>query len=187
MYGSFSFTFASAFPCGFAHRIGQTKEVRVIRLVTTNSVEETILSRANYKLDMDGKIIQAGRFDNKSTNAEREAMLRALLEATPEDAEKQSDINDDDELNKIIARNDEELELYKRIDEEREREEQDSWQSKGHGGAKPSRLISVEELPDNYRNDDISSYIQVEDVNKQRSARRDGEVRYDGTTLLSIF
>jgi len=163
-----------------AHRIGQTKEVRVIRLVTSNSVEETILSRANYKLDMDGKIIQAGRFDNKSTNAEREAMLRALLEATPEDAEKQSDINDDDELNEIIARNDAELELYKRIDEEREEAEQEAWQAKGKDGSKPPRLISTEELPENYRTDDISRYIEVEDLNKQRTARRDGEVRYDG-------
>jgi ATP-dependent helicase STH1/SNF2 len=58
-----------------AHRIGQTKEVRIYRLVTVESVEEMILARAQYKLNLDGKIIQAGKFDQKSTNEEREAML----------------------------------------------------------------------------------------------------------------
>ena len=41
-----------------AHRIGQTKEVRILRLITSKSVEEAILARAQYKLDIDGKVIQ---------------------------------------------------------------------------------------------------------------------------------
>lgn len=58
-----------------AHRIGQTKEVRIFRLISTNSIEENILARANYKLDIDGKVIQAGKFDNRSTEEDREAFL----------------------------------------------------------------------------------------------------------------
>ena len=46
-----------------AHRIGQTKEVRILRLITEDSVEEAILSRAHAKLEIDGKVIQAGKFD----------------------------------------------------------------------------------------------------------------------------
>src|ERR1700730_1238596 len=48
-----------------AHRIGQTKEVRVYRLITIDSVEEYILTRAQFKLDVDSKVIQAGKFDQK--------------------------------------------------------------------------------------------------------------------------
>lgn len=58
-----------------AHRIGQTKEVRIFRLISANSIEENILARANYKLDIDGKVIQAGKFDNRSTDEDREAFL----------------------------------------------------------------------------------------------------------------
>ena len=58
-----------------AHRIGQTKAVRVYRLITEKSIEEAILARAREKLSMDGKVIQAGKFDNKSTAQEREEML----------------------------------------------------------------------------------------------------------------
>ena len=43
-----------------AHRIGQTKEVRIFRLITSNSIEEYILEKAQFKLSLDGKVIQAG-------------------------------------------------------------------------------------------------------------------------------
>lgn len=39
-----------------AHRIGQRNEVRVLRLMTVNSVEERILAAARYKLNMDEKV-----------------------------------------------------------------------------------------------------------------------------------
>lgn len=54
-----------------AHRIGQTKKVLVLRLITANSIEEKILSAARRKLNMDEKVIQAGKFDQRSTGAER--------------------------------------------------------------------------------------------------------------------
>jgi ATP-dependent helicase STH1/SNF2 len=48
-----------------------------------------MLARARTKLDMDKKIIQGGRFDNKSTDKERDAFLKAILDA-------QADDDDDD-------------------------------------------------------------------------------------------
>lgn len=79
-----------------AHRIGQTKEVRVLRLITRNSVEEKILETARFKLDVrasqmkaradtvqqvDAKVIQAGRFNTSSTERESKDFLKALLES----------------------------------------------------------------------------------------------------------
>ncbi|KAG2345939.1 hypothetical protein BDR05DRAFT_879535, partial [Suillus weaverae] len=52
---------------GHAHRIGQTKAVRILHFITEKSVKEAMHARAQYKLDIDDKVIQAGRFDNKST------------------------------------------------------------------------------------------------------------------------
>lgn len=62
-----------------AHRIGQKNEVRVLRLVTVNSVEERILAAAKYKLNLDEKVIQAGMFDQKSTGSERKQFLQVFL------------------------------------------------------------------------------------------------------------
>lgn len=44
-----------------AHRIGQTKQVKVFRLVTENAIEEKILERATQKLRLDQLVIQQGR------------------------------------------------------------------------------------------------------------------------------
>merc|ERR1719316_1851904 len=41
-----------------AHRIGQSRKVKIFRFVSVPSVEELILKRAQHKLDMDQKIIQ---------------------------------------------------------------------------------------------------------------------------------
>lgn len=54
-----------------AHRIGQQREVRVLRLITVNSIEEKILAAARFKLNIDEKVIQAGKFDQRTTDAER--------------------------------------------------------------------------------------------------------------------
>jgi hypothetical protein len=44
-----------------AHRLGQTKPVKVFRLITQNSIEEKILDRAMKKLHLDALVIQQGR------------------------------------------------------------------------------------------------------------------------------
>lgn len=59
--------------------MGQKNEVRVFRLVTVSPVEEAVLSKAKHKLNIDEKIIQAGMFNNRCTEEERQEKLRSLL------------------------------------------------------------------------------------------------------------
>ncbi|XP_075591109.1 uncharacterized protein LOC142598010 [Dermatophagoides farinae] len=59
-----------------AHRVGQKREVRVYRFVTLSPVEELILSKAEYKLNLDEQIIQAGMFSTKYSEQERSEKLR---------------------------------------------------------------------------------------------------------------
>ena len=158
-----------------AHRIGQTKEVRILRLITEDSVEELILSRAHAKLEIDGKVIQAGKFDNKSTSEEQEAFLRSLLEAEEarrNNKEEDEDI-DDEELNEILARTEEEAELFNKMDDERNAVSQ-------YGKGKPSdRLISLEELPKEYMQDIQLQLQPVQDEVLGRGARDRKKVYYD--------
>jgi SWI/SNF-related matrix-associated actin-dependent regulator of chromatin subfamily A protein 2/4 len=63
-----------------AHRIGQQNEVRVLRLVTVDSVEENILETARFKLSMDDKVIQAGMFNHASDASKQRDYLTAILE-----------------------------------------------------------------------------------------------------------
>ncbi|KNE68271.1 hypothetical protein AMAG_12941 [Allomyces macrogynus ATCC 38327] len=171
-----------------AHRIGQTKEVRIFRLITERSVEERILARAQYKLDMDGKVIQAGKFDNKSTAEEREQFLRSLLEndtAAGRSGSKDDDAENEDltneELNEILARSDEEVAIFAEMDRQLAAEEAHLGQLLGLPGAR-ERLITDAELPDVFKRD-MSKLLQEQrraanaNVEGQRSSRRD--VVYD--------
>ena len=44
-----------------AHRIGQTKQVKVFRFITERAIEEKVLERAAQKLRLDQLVIQQGR------------------------------------------------------------------------------------------------------------------------------
>ncbi len=144
-----------------AHRIGQTKEVRIFRLITVDSVEEYILERAQFKLNLDGKVIQAGKFDQKSTNEEREAMLKAIFEGEQEKNDV-DEVYSDDELNEIIARNDDELEVFRADDEARQ-----------HLDSKigRARLIEAAELP--------KVYVALDDEEEAALAVEEEERRED--------
>ncbi|KAL7054116.1 hypothetical protein AAHC03_026521 [Spirometra sp. Aus1] len=124
-----------------AHRIGQQNEVRVLRLISINSVEEKILAAARYKLNVDEKVIQAGMFDQKSTGTERRQFLQALLEQDEEADEDENEAPDDETINQMLARTEEEFDLYQQMDAERRFTE--SQQPK-----RESRLMERDELPD---------------------------------------
>lgn len=156
-----------------AHRIGQKNEVRILRLISSNSVEERILERAQFKLDMDGKVIQAGKFDNKSTNEERDALLRTLLDtADAADQVGDRDEMDDDDLNDIMARSEDELTLFQRMDAERIKHDQ---YGPGH---KYPRLMAEEELPNIYLAED-NPVAEEAEVITGRGARERKVTRYD--------
>ncbi len=124
-----------------AHRIGQVNEVRVLRLMTVNSVEEKILAAARYKLNVDEKVIQAGMFDNKSTGNERRQFLQQiLLQETEEGDEEEDEVPDDEIINQMIARSEEEYNLFNRMDRERRHAEARMVNRK-------PRLLEISELP----------------------------------------
>ena len=157
-----------------AHRIGQKNEVRILRLISSGSVEEKILERAQYKLDMDGKVIQAGRFDNKSTNEERDAMLRTLLDSAEaaEEMANQEEMDDDD-LNMIMSRSEEEMGIFQAIDAERAKNA-----VYGNGPGQLPRLLGEDELPDIYMQEDNPVTEEIEEI-AGRGARERTRIKYD--------
>ena len=167
-----------------AHRIGQTKEVRILRLITSKSIEESILARAQYKLDIDGKVIQAGKFDNKTSDREREELLRALLgnEEEEDEESKEEKVDgdlDDEELNEIISRDEGELALFNKMDKERKAQELLEWRNSGHKGDPPPRLMQDNELPDIYLEDPLANEIPEKPIELGRGNRQKKQVVYD--------
>ncbi|KAL0221705.1 hypothetical protein RCL1_001559 [Eukaryota sp. TZLM3-RCL] len=58
-----------------AHRIGQKRPVRVFRFVSEGTIEEKILERAMYKLQLDALVIQHGRISEKFKTVDRKELL----------------------------------------------------------------------------------------------------------------
>lgn len=105
-----------------AHRIGQRREVLVVRLLTNKSIEESVMERASFKRGLEKKIIRAGMFDEQSKDSERQAMLRELLrvEGPGSDDEPSDDgLPTEEEINRILARSEEEFQIFTGIDQER--------------------------------------------------------------------
>uniref|UniRef100_A0A8C7D6D5 SWI/SNF related BAF chromatin remodeling complex subunit ATPase 2 n=1 Tax=Oncorhynchus kisutch TaxID=8019 RepID=A0A8C7D6D5_ONCKI len=157
-----------------AHRIGQKNEVRVLRLCTVNSVEEKILAAAKYKLNVDQKVIQAGMFDQKSSSHERRAFLQAILE-TEEQNEEEDEVPDDETLNQMIARNEDEFELFMSMDLDRRRED-------ARNPKRMPRLMEEDELPSWIVKDDAEvERLTCEEEEEKifgRGSRRRGDVDY---------
>ncbi|KAH8658684.1 putative chromatin structure-remodeling complex subunit snf21 [Tricladium varicosporioides] len=158
-----------------AHRIGQKNEVRILRLISSNSVEEKILERAKFKLDMDGKVIQAGRFDNKSSETDRDAMLRVMLETAEAAETMEQEEMDDEDLNLILARSDDELIKFREIDEFRAK---DPIYGAGAGSKRMPRLMAENELPEIYLSDGNPISDEPEEI-KGRGQRERTRVKYD--------
>ncbi|KAF8819061.1 hypothetical protein IE077_000222 [Cardiosporidium cionae] len=97
-----------------AHRVGQQNEVRVFRLITISGVEELILTKAQHKLNIDEKVIQAGMFNTGSTDEDREERLRSILGG--KFSKTISEATTPQELNRYMARTEAEEEWFESYD-----------------------------------------------------------------------
>lgn len=69
------------YPCHRAHRIGQMRDVHIYRFVSSHTVEEAMLLKANQKRSLDDLVIQKGEFDWRSLFGD-ETMLNKALDET---------------------------------------------------------------------------------------------------------
>ncbi|KAL0080870.1 SNF2 family N-terminal domain-containing protein [Phycomyces blakesleeanus] len=91
-----------------AHRIGQTKQVYVFRLVTENAIEEKVLERAAQKLRLDQLVIQQGRMQHHQKAASKEELL-TMIQHGAESIFKDDTNNtqEDDDIEDILRRGEE--------------------------------------------------------------------------------
>jgi hypothetical protein len=126
-----------------AYRIGQTKPVLIIRLVTQHTVEDIILKRALQKLRMTDVVIESGQFSQRGDDKgldEKDFTSNQLLEAIKyglRNFTEESTIKDED-IEAIIARGEEILDKPK-TDSNNEQQQQQQQQQQ------PSIIVDEEE------------------------------------------
>ncbi|XP_039122438.1 ATP-dependent helicase BRM [Dioscorea cayenensis subsp. rotundata] len=83
------------------------------------SIESLIRNNIQqYKIDMADEVINAGRFDQRTTHEERRLTLETLLHDDERYQETVHDVPSLQEVNRMIARSEEEIELFDQMDEE---------------------------------------------------------------------
>ncbi|KAG8076253.1 hypothetical protein GUJ93_ZPchr0006g42814 [Zizania palustris] len=135
-----------------AHRIGQKKEVLVLRLETVRTVEEQVRASAEHKLGVANQSITAGFFDNNTSAEDRREYLESLLRESKK--EEAAPVLDNDALNDLLARSEDEIDIFESIDKQRREEEMSAWLRVVHDGSTtgldpsvmPSRLVTDDDL-----------------------------------------
>lgn len=86
----------------------------------------------------------------------------------------------DDELNELLARSEEENRIFRELDAKREREALENWRALGKKGKPPPQLMQLEELPDCYKTDE-PFIVQdgLEDLVEGRGQRKRNVVSYN--------
>jgi SWI/SNF-related matrix-associated actin-dependent regulator of chromatin subfamily A member 5 len=90
-----------------AHRIGQTKEVRVFRFITEGTVEEKVVERADRKLFLDAAVIQQGRMSDKNTALSKSELMTMVRFGADEIIKNAGVELSDEDIDAILARSEE--------------------------------------------------------------------------------
>ncbi|CAA7396178.1 unnamed protein product [Spirodela intermedia] len=161
-----------------AHRIGQKRDVLVLRLETVNTVEEQVRAAAEHKLGVANQSITAGFFDNNTSAEDRREYLESLLrECKKEEA---APVLDDDALNDLLARSEAEIDVFESVDKQRREEEAATWQKliQGRNG---DGLDPLPIPPRLVRDDDLERLYQVLRISEESAAsvKRKGDISLD--------
>lgn len=88
-----------------AHRIGQTKQVRVFRFVTENAIEEKVLERAAQKLRLDQLVIQQGRAQQQQKQtASKDDLLNMIQHGAEKVFETKGAVGMLDDIDEILQK-----------------------------------------------------------------------------------
>ena len=101
-----------------------------------------------------------------------------MLEADHEEEEEDQGELNDEELNELLARSEEEVAVFQQVDRDRIADEETEWRALGNTGPVPERLIQESELPEIYQRDFDTEAIDVIEE-EQPLTRRRNVVRYD--------
>ncbi|XP_019102916.2 uncharacterized protein LOC104883506 isoform X5 [Beta vulgaris subsp. vulgaris] len=164
-----------------AHRIGQKKDVLVLRLETVHTVEEQVRAAAEHKLGVANQSITAGFFDNNTSAEDRREYLESLLRESKK--EEAAPVLDDDSLNDILARSESEIDVFESIDQKRREEEMVNWkrlvlEKEGDCDVAipplPSRLVTDDDLKTFYE------AMKIHDVPNDGAVSSSGMKRKSG-------
>mmetsp|Transcript_80815 Transcript_80815/g.148080 ORF Transcript_80815/g.148080 Transcript_80815/m.148080 type:complete len:897 (+) Transcript_80815:23-2713(+) len=170
-----------------AHRVGQTREVRVFRLISDSAVERHMEQRCKEKLELEKKVIGAGMFHRGACQDQRRDLLRSALglvdcpgaasEASAPAAAAEGAVTSPEELNQLLARSDEELLEFNAMDRSilNSGTQTASTQEDASALVKCGRLMRQDEVPDGFRLNEEDEDAEQDDEDMPAQAEEEDE------------
>lgn len=90
-----------------AHRIGQTKQVKVFRFVAEDTMEEKIIERAEMKLQLDALVIQQGRMVDTNKAVGQDELLSMIKYGADQIFSSKNTTITDQDIDAILSRGEE--------------------------------------------------------------------------------
>lgn len=84
----------------------------------------------------------------------------------------------DEELNEMLSRNDQEVEIFRDLDIQRDRIALENWRAAGNRGKPPQQLMQLEELPECYQTDEPFEVENIIEGTEGRGQRKRNAVVY---------
>uniref|UniRef100_A0A8C8XLA8 Chromodomain-helicase-DNA-binding protein 1-like n=1 Tax=Panthera leo TaxID=9689 RepID=A0A8C8XLA8_PANLE len=109
-----------------AHRIGQNKSVKVIRLISRDTVEEIVCRKAASKLQLTSTVIEGGHFTLGARKPAADADLQVLLPGLTEGSAKRKRILSPEEVEDRRKKRQEAAAKRKRLVEEKKRKKEEA-------------------------------------------------------------
>ena len=132
------------------------------------------------------QVIQAGMFDQKSTVTERQKLLQEILTQEGDEDDLDAAIHDDEQVNQMLARSEEEFEIFQSMDVER-RQQLDALT----GVTDLPKLMTEDELPDFLKRNEEEIDKLTGDLDEDkifgRGAREHVDVDYSGGMTEAEF
>eukprot|EP00439_Symbiodinium_sp_Y106_P026619 s1592_g3.t1 len=159
--------------CDRAHRIGQTRPVLAVRLMTPTAMDRGLLERSTKKLQMEKKIIRAGHFSDSSADMSKSLLMQLVKEARQTNkagsGHRASSLA---EMNRLMARSDEEMEAFTQLDRGLLGEANDASTTE-EILEKAGRLVRIDEVSAKAgRKHRLSVRAVVESLDTAKSAKR---------------
>ncbi|CAD8142389.1 unnamed protein product [Paramecium pentaurelia] len=162
-----------------ANKIGQKSEVKILRLITAISIEVNILTKEVHKMGLDAVTIQANQYYQKSINLER--LQDFFKQQNKVDLFETGNIPDDNQINEWIAINEEELEMFKKLDRQRYEEEKQIYKILNKKNRDNEyfnyRLIQDDEFPEWIKSKQIEEQ-EVKQDERDEIERKQNDVLY---------
>uniref|UniRef100_A0A8C6E872 Chromodomain-helicase-DNA-binding protein 1-like n=1 Tax=Moschus moschiferus TaxID=68415 RepID=A0A8C6E872_MOSMO len=165
-----------------AHRIGQNKSVKVIRLIGRDTVEEIVIRKAASKLQLTNMIIEGGHFTLGAQKPAADADLQVPIPGLVEGSTKRKRILSPEELEDRRKKRQEAAAKRKRLLEEKRKKKEEAehkkkmawWESNNY----QSFCLPSEESEPEDREDESSAQLECEDPDSTSIKYVSGDVTH---------